>query len=141
APSLIESELFGHVKGSFTGAVADRAGVFEAAGGGTLFIDEIGELPLDMQPRLLRALEERTVKRVGDNRRIKIDARVIAATNRDLRAEVNRGTFRADLYYRLNVVRLRVPPLRERTGDIEQLARHFYAELVTDRAIPEELLA
>ncbi len=140
APTLIESELFGHVKGSFTGAVADRAGVFESASGGTLFIDEIGEMPLDMQPRLLRALEERTVKRVGDNRRIKIDARVIAATNRDLRAEVNRGTFRADLYYRLNVVRLHVPPLRERTGDIEQLARHFYGELVPGSEIPTELL-
>jgi transcriptional regulator with GAF, ATPase, and Fis domain len=140
APTLIESELFGHVKGSFTGAVSDRAGTFEQAAGGTIFIDEIGELPLEMQPRLLRALEERTVKRVGDNRRIKIDARVIAATNRDLRAEVNRGTFRADLYYRLNVVRLHVPPLRERTGDIDQLARHFYAELVPDREIPADLL-
>jgi transcriptional regulator with GAF, ATPase, and Fis domain len=140
APTLVESELFGHVKGSFTGATSDRAGVFEQAGGGTLFIDEIGELPLELQPRLLRALEERTVKRVGDNRRIKIDARVIAATNRDLRAEVNRGSFRADLYYRLNVVRMRIPPLRERTGDIDQLARHFYAELVPGREIPAELL-
>src|SRR5262245_6223763 len=140
APTLIESELFGHVKGAFTGAASDRAGVFEAANGGTIFIDEIGELPLDMQPRLLRALEERTVKRVGDNRRIKIDARVIAATNRDLRTEVNRGTFRADLYYRLNVVRLRVPPLRERAGDIDQLARHFYSELVPNREIPADLL-
>jgi len=140
APTLIESELFGHVKGSFTGASADRAGAFEQAKGGTIFIDEIGELPLDMQPKLLRALEERTVKRVGGNQRIKLDARVIAATNRDLRTEVNRGTFRADLYYRLNVVRIHVPPLRERKGDVERLARHFYSEIVPDRSIPSELL-
>ncbi|HEU4406387.1 MAG TPA: sigma 54-interacting transcriptional regulator [Polyangiaceae bacterium] len=140
APTLIESELFGHVKGAFTGASADRAGAFEQAKGGTIFIDEIGELPLDMQPKLLRALEERTVKRVGGNQRVKLDARVIAATNRDLRAAVNRGSFRADLFYRLNVVRILVPPLRERSGDIERLARHFYAELVPDRPIPNELL-
>jgi transcriptional regulator with GAF, ATPase, and Fis domain len=140
APTLVESELFGHVKGAFTGAATDRAGAFEQARGGTIFIDEIGELPLDMQPKLLRALEERSVKRVGGNQRINIDARVIAATNRDLRTEVNRGSFRADLYYRLNVVRIHVPPLRERTGDIEQLAQHFYGELVPDRSIPRELL-
>jgi transcriptional regulator with GAF, ATPase, and Fis domain len=140
APTLVESELFGHVKGAFTGAANDRAGAFEQARFGTIFIDEIGEMPLDMQPKLLRALEERSVKRVGGNQRVNIEARVIAATNRDLRAEVNRGTFRADLYYRLNVVRLLVPPLRERTGDIDQLARHFYAELVPDRPIPPELL-
>jgi transcriptional regulator with GAF, ATPase, and Fis domain len=139
-PTLIESELFGHVKGAFTGAISDRAGAFEQAGGGTIFIDEIGELPLDMQPKLLRALEERTVKRVGGNQRVKIDARVIAATNRDLRAEVNRGSFRADLFYRLNVVRVRIPPLRERTGDIERLAHHFYSEIVPDRPTPTELL-
>ncbi|MEZ4315796.1 MAG: sigma-54-dependent Fis family transcriptional regulator, partial [Polyangiaceae bacterium] len=135
APTLIESELFGHVKGAFTGAATDRAGAFEQAKGGTIFIDEIGELPLDMQPKLLRALEEKTVKRVGGNQRIKLDARVIAATNRDLRAEVNRGTFRADLFYRLNVVRIQVPPLREREGDIERLARYFHAELVPDGAL------
>jgi transcriptional regulator with GAF, ATPase, and Fis domain len=140
APTLVESELFGHVRGAFTGAATDRMGAFELARLGTIFIDEIGEMPLDMQPKLLRALEERSVKRVGGNQRINIEARVIAATNRDLRAEVNRGTFRADLYYRLNVVRLLVPPLRERTGDIEQLARHFHAELVPDRPIPDELL-
>jgi transcriptional regulator with GAF, ATPase, and Fis domain len=140
APSLIESELFGHVKGAFTGATSDRAGAFEQASGSTIFIDEIGELPLDMQPKLLRALEERTVKRVGGNQRFKIDARVIAATNRDLRTEVNRGAFRADLYYRLNVVRVHIPPLRERTGDVERLARHFYSEIVPDRPIPNELL-
>ncbi|APR85781.1 Response regulator of zinc sigma-54-dependent two-component system [Minicystis rosea] len=139
-PTLVESELFGHVKGAFTGAASDRAGAFEQAKGGTIFIDEIGELPLDMQPKLLRALEERSVKRVGGNQRINIDARVIAATNRDLRTEVNRGSFRADLYYRLNVVRIHVPPLRDRTGDIEQLAKYFYAELVPDRPMPRDLL-
>jgi transcriptional regulator with GAF, ATPase, and Fis domain len=139
-PTLIESELFGHVKGAFTGASSDRAGAFEQASGGTIFIDEIGELPLDMQPKLLRALEERTVKRVGGNQRVKIDARVIAATNRDLRAEVNRGSFRADLFYRLNVVRVRIPPLRERTGDVERLARHFHGEIAPERPIPSELL-
>ena len=140
-PTLVESELFGHVRGAFTSAAGDRAGAFEQAHQGTIFIDEIGELPLDMQPKLLRALEERSVKRVGGNQRIALEARVLAATNRDLRAEVNRGTFRADLYYRLNVVRLHIPPLRERGGDIDQLARHFYAELVPDRDIPAELLA
>jgi transcriptional regulator with GAF, ATPase, and Fis domain len=141
APTLVESELFGHVRGAFTGAAVERAGAFEEARGGTIFIDEIGELPLEMQPKLLRALEERSVKRVGGNQRIHIEARVIAATNRDLRAEVNRGSFRADLYYRLNVVRLVVPPLRERAGDIEQLARHFHAELVPDRPMSDELVA
>jgi transcriptional regulator with GAF, ATPase, and Fis domain len=140
APTLVESELFGHVRGAFTGAASDRPGAFEQASGCTIFIDEIGELPLDMQPKLLRALEERTVKRVGGNQRIKIDARVIAATNRDLRTEVNRGSFRADLFYRLNVVRLHIPPLRERTGDVERLAAHFYGELVPDRPIPADLL-
>lgn len=140
APTLIESELFGHIKGSFTGATSDRAGAFEQANGGTIFIDEIGELPLDMQPKLLRVLEERTVKRVGGNQRIKIDARVIAATNRDLRMEVNRNAFRADLFYRLNVVRIHIPPLRERTGDIEKLARHFHSEMVSDKPISGELL-
>ncbi|MDI1436204.1 sigma 54-interacting transcriptional regulator [Polyangium sorediatum] len=140
APTLIESELFGHVKGSFTGAQADRAGAFEQAKGGTIFIDEIGELPLDMQPKLLRALEERSVKRVGGNQRVKLDVRVIAATNRDLRTEVNRNAFRADLFYRLNVVRIHVPPLRERTGDVERLARHFHAELVPDKPMPDDLL-
>ncbi len=139
-PSLVESELFGHVRGAFTGATSDRPGAFEQASSGTIFIDEIGELPLEMQPKLLRALEERTVKRVGSNQRIALDARVIAATNRDLRTAVNRGAFRADLYYRLNVVRIQVPPLRERTGDIDQLTRHFHAELLPGQPVPEALL-
>lgn len=139
--TLVESELFGHTKGAFTGAESDRAGAFEQAAGGTIFIDEIGELPLDMQPKLLRALEERTVKRVGAGDRIELDVRVIAATNRDLRAQVNTGAFRADLFYRLNVMRLRIPPLRERPDDIELLARHFHARLTGEKAPPAELVA
>jgi transcriptional regulator of acetoin/glycerol metabolism len=111
-PNLIESELFGHEKGAFTGAAMARVGAFEAANGGTLFLDEIGELPLDMQPKLLRALEERTIKRIGRNDTIALDIRLIAATNRDLRREVNQGRFRSDLFYRLHTIRLRVPPLR-----------------------------
>ncbi|MFO0552587.1 MAG: sigma 54-interacting transcriptional regulator [Polyangiaceae bacterium] len=140
-PTLVESELFGHVAGSFTGASRDRQGAFELAKGGTIFIDEIGELPADMQPKLLRALEERTVKPVGGTRRVQLDVRVIAATNRDLRTEVNEGTFRADLYYRLNIVRLHVPPLRERRDDIVLLAKHFHEELAPGRALSPKLLA
>jgi len=128
-PNLIESELFGHEKGSFTGAITSRNGAFEAARGGTVFLDEIGELPLDMQPKLLRALEERLVKRIGGNEQIKLDIRILAATNRDLRVEINAGRFRSDVYYRLNTVRLRVPPLRERREDIAMLAAHFYRQL------------
>lgn len=127
-PSLIEAELFGHGKGAFTGAVGARAGAFEAANGGTVFLDEIGELRLDMQPKLLRALEERQVRRIGTLDPVKLDVRVIAATNRDLRQEVNKGTFRSDLYYRLNIVRMRIPPLRERRDDIPLLVAHFYGQ-------------
>jgi two-component system, NtrC family, response regulator GlrR len=127
-PTLIESELFGHEKGAFTGAHTTRAGAFEAADGGTLFLDELGELPLDMQPKLLRALEDRQVKRVGSNRQISMNVRVIAATNRDLREEVNRGRFRSDLYYRLYTIRLRIPALRERREDIPLLVSHFYRQ-------------
>ncbi|MGE0401911.1 MAG: sigma 54-interacting transcriptional regulator [Kofleriaceae bacterium] len=128
-PNLIESELFGHEKGSFTGATTSRIGAFEAARGGTVFLDEIGELPLEMQPKLLRALEERLIKRIGGNEQIKLDIRILAATNRDLRVEINAGRFRSDVYYRVNTVRLRVPPLRERREDIAMLAAHFYRQL------------
>jgi DNA-binding NtrC family response regulator len=141
-PNLIESELFGHEKGSFTGATSQRLGAFEAAKGGTIFLDEIGELPLDMQPKLLRALEERLVKRIGGNEQIKLDIRVIAATNRDLRSEINGGRFRSDVYYRLNTFRLRMPPLRERRDDIALLIAHFYEQLSSgDAEPPAELIA
>lgn len=123
--NLIESELFGHKKGSFTGAVGDKPGLFEAANGGTLFLDEIGELPLTMQVKLLRALQERVIRRVGSNEDIKLDVRIVAATNRNLEAAVKKGAFREDLYYRLNVIMLETPPLRERQGDIAILADYF----------------
>jgi transcriptional regulator with GAF, ATPase, and Fis domain len=127
APTLVESELFGHVRGAFTGADQDRVGAFEAADGGTLFLDEIGELPLEIQPKLLRALESREIRRVGDNKARKIDVRVIAATNRSLEVEVNQKRFREDLYFRLSVVTVLVPPLRERVEDIPDLVAAFAA--------------
>ena len=123
--ALLESELFGHVKGAFTDAVTDRIGRFEASDGGTIFLDEIGELSLDLQAKLLRVLQEHTFERVGSNETICVDVRVVAATNRNLEQMVNDGLFRSDLYYRLNVVPLNVPPLRERKDDIEPLASFF----------------
>jgi two-component system response regulator PilR (NtrC family) len=122
---LMESELFGHKKGAFTGAISDKLGLFQEADGGTLFLDEIGELSLGLQVKLLRALQERKVKAVGATDEIEVDVRVVAATNRDLEAEVARGAFRADLYYRLNVIEVRLPPLRQRREDIPLLAEHF----------------
>jgi DNA-binding NtrC family response regulator len=133
--SLIESELFGHEKGAFTGALERRQGAFELAHRGTLFLDEIGELPLDMQPKLLRALETRRIRRVGGSTEIPVDLRVIAASNRNLLLEIERGKFRQDLYFRLAVVPLHIPPLRERRGDIELIARELLAGLCVEHGL------
>jgi len=132
SPQLIESELFGHEKGSFTGADRMRRGVFEQADGGTLFLDEITEMDIDLQSKLLRALESRKVQRVGGAEQIAVDVRVIAATNRDPREAVGAGKLREDLYYRLNVFPLALPPLRDRPGDIERLAEHFLGEIESE---------
>jgi DNA-binding NtrC family response regulator len=126
--TLLEAELFGHERGAYTGATQMRLGAFVRANGGTIFLDEIGELDLDLQPRLLRVLEQREVRPLGGAEPIPVDVRVIAATNRDLRREVDRGAFREDLFYRLAVARVRLPPLRERTSDIPVLVRHFLQE-------------
>ena len=122
---LIESELFGHMKGSFTGAFADRAGKFEQADGGTLFLDEVGDMSLSAQAKLLRVLQEGVVTRIGGAKPIEVDVRVLAATNKDLEGEIAEGRFREDLLYRLNVVPIEVPPLRERLEDIPALVAHF----------------
>jgi formate hydrogenlyase transcriptional activator len=123
--TLLESELFGHEKGAFTGALAQKLGRFELAHQGTLFLDEIGEIPLELQPKLLRALQEQEFERLGGNRTTRVDARIIAATNRDLKVMVDQKMFRADLYYRLHVFPVNVPPLRERGEDVPLLARYF----------------
>lgn len=127
--NLIESEMFGHKRGSFTGAVSDKMGLFEAANQGTLFLDEVGELPLGMQVKLLRAIQERSFKKVGGTDDVKVDVRIIAATNRNLEEGVKRGTFREDLYYRLNVILIRTPPLRERRTDVRLLANAFLEKI------------
>jgi DNA-binding NtrC family response regulator len=134
-PTLIESELFGYEKGAFTGALKARTGLFQSADGGTIFLDEIGELPLEMQAKLLRVLQEKEVRPVGSNQRTRVDVRVIAATNRDLEQEYRAGTFRKDLYFRLNVVTVHVPPLRERRSDIPMLAHWFLERCVPGRSV------
>jgi sigma-54 specific flagellar transcriptional regulator A len=136
---LIESELFGHRKGAFTGAISDRMGRFELAQDGTLFLDEIGDLPLDMQVKLLRVLQERTVDPIGSNKPVDINVRVVAATHKDLEVEVQAGRFREDLYYRLNVLPVTTPPLRERPEDIQALCEHFAKEHANPNKLPVEL--
>jgi transcriptional regulator with PAS, ATPase and Fis domain len=143
---LLESELFGHEKGSFTGAIATKVGKFELATGGSLFLDEVGSMRLDLQAKILRALQEREVERVGGTRIIKIDVRVIAATNRDLKKAVEEGTFREDLYYRLNVVPITLPDLKDRQEDIPLLANHFVQKFAQEsnpaiREISKEAMA
>jgi len=139
APSLLESELFGHERGAFTGAGDSRPGLVESAHGGTLFLDEIGELPLDLQPKLLRVLEEREVMRVGARRAQSVDVRFVAATNRDLAGASGRGDFRRDLYYRLNGISIRIPPLRERPEDVLPLARRFATQ--SGKGLSDEAIA
>ncbi len=134
-PTLIESELFGYEKGAFTGALKARTGLFQSADGGTIFLDEIGELPLELQAKLLRVLQEKEVRPVGSNQRTKVDVRVIAATNRDLEKEYRNGTFRKDLYFRLNVVTVHVPALRERRSDIPMLSHSFLERCAPGRGV------
>jgi two-component system nitrogen regulation response regulator NtrX len=138
---LIESELFGHRKGAFTGAIDDRKGKFELADGGTIFLDEIGDMSVKTQAKVLRVLQEQTFQRVGGQQTIRVDARVIAATNKDLEAEISGGTFRSDLYYRLNVLPIEVPPLRARGNDVVLLAEHFLRRFAADTGAPKKKLS
>jgi transcriptional regulator with PAS, ATPase and Fis domain len=139
--NLFESELFGHVRGAFTGAVQSRAGAFEEANHGTLFLDEIGEMPLSMQAKLLRAIESRRIRRVGETKEIDLDVRIVCATNRRLASMVNAGAFREDLFYRLAVVEVVLPPLRARKEDIPVIAQHLYAKMMASRGLPVGVLS
>jgi two-component system, NtrC family, response regulator HydG len=136
APGVLESELFGHEKGSFTGAVERRRGRFELADGGTLFLDEVGDLPMEVQIKLLRTLQERELERVGGNETIKVDVRVVSATNRNLEKMIEEGEFREDLYYRLNVFPINLPPLRDRLDDLPVLANHFVMKFARQMGVP-----
>ena len=137
---LMESEFFGHRKGSFTGAVSDKTGLFQSADGGTLFLDEVAELPLHMQVKLLRAIQEKAVRPVGDQKEIGVDVRILSATHKDLAEQVKDGSFRQDLFYRINVIELRVPPLRERSSDVPLLADKFLQRLAADTDMPSAIL-
>src|SRR6201991_109308 len=139
--NLLESELFGHEKGAFTGAIARRIGKFEEANGGTLLLDEISEMHPRLQAKLLRAIQERVIDRVGGSQPVKVDIRLVATSNRDMQEEVGKGTFREDLYFRLNVVNLKLPPLRERPGDIAVLAEHFIRKYAEANGVPERPLS
>jgi transcriptional regulator with GAF, ATPase, and Fis domain len=138
---LLESELFGHVRGAFTGAIQARTGRFEQAHGGTLFLDEIGDLPLDLQAKLLRVLQEREFQRLGSSETVRVDVRVVAATNCDLLRRIEQGRFREDLFYRLNVVPIELPPLRRRSGDVPLLARHFVEKVCRAEALALKTLS
>jgi DNA-binding NtrC family response regulator len=138
-PTLIESELFGYVRGAFTGAVRSKEGLFSVANGGTVFLDEIGELPVDLQAKLLRAIQEHEIRPVGSTKRVPIDVRILAATNRDLEAEVAEGNFRRDLYFRLNVLTLRIPPLRDRRQDIPLLVEHFIEHMARTSSLHKSI--
>ncbi len=140
-PTLLEAELFGYEKGAFTGAVSFKKGLFEQASGGTLFLDEIGELPIELQSKLLRVLQEKEIRRIGGEKNIKVDVRIVAATNRDLEKEVKEGRFREDLFFRLNVVNIEIPPLRERKEDIVPLAVHFINKFSKEFKLPVKELS
>jgi two-component system response regulator PilR (NtrC family) len=139
--TLLESELFGHMKGSFTGAIANKAGLFEVADGGTIFLDEIGDTTPTIQVKLLRVIQEREFRRVGGNQDVKVDVRIVAATNKDLEKAVADGSFREDLYYRLDVIPIRLPPLRMRTGDIPLLVNHFLERFSKESGKPKPMIS